>query len=78
MGDAMLGTMSKKKANSSAASGPKDRGPVLFIRLKPEMEQALQAFIGAQDVEPDRSAVGLKALSEFLEKRGFWPPAGEK
>ncbi len=75
----MFGTMSKKKANPPAtSSGSKDRGPVLFIRLKPDMEEALQAFIGAQDVEPDRSAVGLKALSEFLEKRGFWPPPSEK
>ena len=47
---------------------------VLFIRLDADTEAALVAYIAAQDVEPDRSAVGKKALHEFLSKRGHWPP----
>ncbi len=63
---------SKPKKGQKAA--PKDRGPVLYVRLDNTTEQALQAFMKAQTVEPDRSAVGMKALHEFLAKHGFWPP----
>jgi predicted transcriptional regulator len=49
----------------------KSRGPVLFIRLDDRTEAELVAFMRAQRVEPDRSAVGLKALHEFLEREGF-------
>lgn len=63
--------MSKQKPPKP---GSKDRGPVLYLRLDEPTEDALQAFIRAQTVEPDRTAVGLKALHEFLAKHGFWPP----
>ncbi len=49
----------------------KPRGPVLFVRLDDQTESELVAFIRAQRVEPDRSAVGMKALHEFLVKEGF-------
>lgn len=66
----MRDTMSKKPAKKS---GSKDGG-VLAIRLDKATEAALMAFIAAQAVEPDRSAVGLKSLHEFLQRHGFWPP----
>jgi hypothetical protein len=47
--------------------------PVLYLRLTAEHEAALQAFIGRQRVKPDRTAVGLTALEEFLRKEGDWP-----
>lgn len=65
-----MNVMSKQKPKPA-----KDRGPVLYIRLDDPTEAALQAFIKAQTVEPDRTAVGLKSLHEFLTKHGFWPPA---
>jgi len=66
--------MSKpKKVDSKAA--PKDRGPVLYLRLTADHEKALQAFINAQRIKPDRTAVGLTALEELLAKEGHWPPA---
>lgn len=65
----MLGMTEKKQAKKTS----KDRGPALFVRIDDDTEAALQDFIGAQDVPPDRQAVGLKALHEFLAKRGHWP-----
>lgn len=61
-----MGKQKQKKAS-------KDRGPVLYLRLDDETEASLQAFIAAQRVEPDRTAVGLKALREFLSREGYWP-----
>lgn len=68
----MISVMERKKAN--AKKEPKPKKPVLFIQLTAEEESALSAFIAAQTVEPDRSAVGRKALIRFLESQGFWPP----
>ena len=54
--------------------GKKSRGPVLFIQLTDEENGYLLDFIQAQTVEPDRSAVGKKALKKFLRELGYWPP----
>lgn len=47
---------------------------MLYLRLPPELDAALQAFIAAQRIRPDRTAVGLTALEELLAKEGYWPP----
>jgi rRNA pseudouridine-1189 N-methylase Emg1 (Nep1/Mra1 family) len=67
----MLAVMSKKKA---PAGEKKPKPPVLYLRVSEEHEAALQAFISAQRIKPDRTAVGLTALEELLAKEGFWPP----
>lgn len=54
--------------------GTYPNGPVLFLRMGKDTEDAIQAFIASQVVPPDRTAVGLSALHEFLAKHGFWPP----
>lgn len=73
----MLDTMSKpRKPRSDKADKPK-RGPVLFITLDHATDESLQAFIAHQRVAPDRAAVGLKALHEFLEREGYWPPKNQ-
>ena len=54
------------------------KAPVLYLRLTPEHEVALLAFINAQRIKPDRTAVGLTALEELLAKDGFWPPKPPK
>jgi hypothetical protein len=69
----MLPVMGKKR-KSSEGKGAKPPRLVLFVSLTRADEDALQAYIAEQDVSPDRSAVGLKALHEFLAKRGHWPP----
>ena len=66
-----MGCMSKKPANA-------DKPPVLYLRLTPEHEAALQSFMSRQRVKPDRTAVGLTALEEFLSKEGDWPPPKPK
>lgn len=66
-----MSVMSKQRPKKA---GSKDRGPVLYLRLDDAHEAALQSFIAAQPVPPDRTAVGLKALEELLAKHGHWPP----
>lgn len=68
----------KKPDDPQPAKTSKRRGPVLFISLDANTEASLVAFISSQVVEPDRSAVGLKALREFLAKQGYWPPPKPK
>ncbi len=63
-----------KSPKAPKASGGKPKGPTLFIRMTQAHENALAAFIAAQAVSPERPAVGLKALEEFLAKHGYWPP----
>jgi hypothetical protein len=69
----MLAVMSERKKPSPKSKG---RGPVVFLTLDPDTETGLTSFIAAQDVAPDRAAVALKALREFLRSRGHYPPPG--
>lgn len=48
--------------------------PLLFMRISEKVHQALQAFIATQRVPPERTTVGIQALTEFLEREGHWPP----
>lgn len=68
-----MATMSKKRE-----SMPKSKANVLFMRLSQDVENALVAFQNAQRVKPDRTAIGLTALLEFLEREGYWPPKAEE
>lgn len=68
----MTDTMSKKKGEPKGEKKP--RGPVLYVQLTDAEESALLAFIQSQPAEPDRSAVGRKALHDFLRQHGHWPP----
>lgn len=65
-----VATKRPKPSGDADASKP----PVLYLRITPEHEAAIQAFLGRQRVRPDRTAVGLTALEEFLAKEGLWPP----
>jgi len=75
----MTDTMPRKPKPQSRPEQPasKSRGPTVMIRPDPQTEAELVAYINAQDVAPDRSAVGLKALREFLVSRGFRKPDGK-
>lgn len=72
----MPGVSKQKPPKKAGATG--DRGPVLYLRLSAEHEAALQRFITAQRIKPDRTAVGLTALEELLQREGFWPPPPKK
>lgn len=67
----MSGTMSKAKSKGGRG---KPRGPVLYLRIDPQLESALQSFIEKQRIRPDKTAVVTTALQELLEREGFWPP----
>jgi hypothetical protein len=49
------------------------RGPVVFVTLDAVTEASLVAFIEAQPVQPDRAAVGLTAIRDFLKRQGYFP-----
>lgn len=62
----------KKKAGAKPP-----RGPAFTIRFGPERDAAIQRYIDLQEVQPDKTAVVLKAVDKFLAEKGLWPP-GQK
>jgi len=58
-------------AKRPAKPDPAKKRNVVFVTLDDATEEALQRFIEAQRIRPDRSAVGQAAIVEFLEKEGF-------
>jgi hypothetical protein len=65
--------MSKNKPGRPKSSTP-PREKILAMRLPVEVEAALAAFIAGQKFPPTATAVGLRALEDFLRKEGFYPP----
>lgn len=45
------------------------------VHMTPELLAALDRFIAAQEVRPERPAVCRTALEQFLAAKGFWKPA---
>jgi hypothetical protein len=69
--------MAKKK--DSPASPPADKPrQVVFMTLDDESWAALESFRASQDVAPERAAVCLKALRQFLTEREFIKPAARR
>lgn len=64
-----MAVMSKPK-KSTAAQDKKDRPPAFSLRLGDERDARIAYFIAAQTVEPDKSAVILKAIDHFLDSQG--------
>ena len=58
----MLGLMAEPKKKESRTH-----------RWNPEILEACEAYIAAQEVAPTEIAVLEAAAREFLAKRGFWP-----
>lgn len=67
-------SMSKAK-RKEPVEPDKPKRLVLYMQITQAHEDALTAFIAAQRIKPDRTAVGLTALEELLAKEGFWPPS---
>jgi hypothetical protein len=67
----MNATMPRPKKKPAPEKKPQ---PVLFLRLDAATEAALVGYINSQEAPPDRTAVGLAALRQFLTRHGFWPP----
>ena len=70
----MIASMGKKKPEKSSREAAKP--PPLFVRIDWPLHDAVQAFIESQPAPPDRTAVVVAALREFLAKHGHWPPKG--
>lgn len=70
-----MDTMSKQRKTKSEAAG---QDPIiLYVRLDADTSAALTEFLEAQPVAPERTAVTVKALREFLAHHGFWPRKGK-
>lgn len=65
--------MGKSKPSKKPVNATANKSPVLYVRLTDEHEAALAAYIARQKAKPDRQAVGLAALEEFLRAEGLWP-----
>jgi hypothetical protein len=69
----MSAVMSKKKpGRPKSATPPKER--ILAVRMPPDLETALESFRAAHTFPPDRTAVALRALENFLREQGHYPP----
>jgi len=62
-----MNTCMSKPKPSAPVTDKKDRGKVFNIRLGDDRDARLAEWIAAQTVEPDRTAVILKAIDFFLE-----------
>jgi hypothetical protein len=52
---------------------------VLYLRLPPDVADAVNRFIADQRMKPKKQELGLLAITEFLEREGYWkPPGGAK
>ncbi|VTS00800.1 unnamed protein product [Gemmata massiliana] len=60
-------SMAKTPSSKAPASEKKKRNTI-FITLDDATEERLQKFLKAQRVAPDRAAVGLTAILEFLDR----------
>jgi hypothetical protein len=65
----MIATMKRTKKDTEKTVKPaKARSPVLNLRLGEERERRIANFIASQVVPPDKTAVVLKALDDFLDR----------
>lgn len=56
------------KTPNAKASADKKKRNTIFITLDEATEERLVRFMDSQRVKPDRAAVGLTALLEFLDR----------
>jgi hypothetical protein len=61
------------KSTKRGAKSEKPKRNVVFVTLDEATEAALQRFLAAQRIPPERSAVGFAAIVEFLSKEGYPP-----
>jgi hypothetical protein len=78
-GNSAVMAKGKKTTNPPPPQPPDDDdgSVVLYIRMPPAVQQALADYIRSDPLKPKRQRVGLEALVEFLEAKGFWPPKSE-
>jgi hypothetical protein len=69
-GFGMLTLMPPKKKPGRLGKKPKNPG-MLMLRMDDATVAALEAYLGAQKVPPERTAVALVALRQFLTAEGF-------
>lgn len=68
----MTGTMGRKPKDATPPppDEPRKKRNAIFLTLDGETERRLQLFLGQHRIQPDRAAVALTALKEFLDREG--------
>lgn len=71
--------MAKKKPNGPGrpATGRKPT-ITIYARVRPELGEALEAYLASLRPRPTGTAVLEAALEDFLQGKGFWPPPQTK
>ena len=67
-------TAGTKKAGRPPVAEADKKSDSVYARLDKATLAAFEAFRDAQLFRPDRTAVIIKALHEYLERQGYWPP----
>jgi hypothetical protein len=62
--------MGNKKPKSVQGKRP---GRPVFVRLRPELDEALEAFLRSKRLAPSLTRVVEAALEDFLASQGFPP-----
>lgn len=72
--------MAKEQKNTKQPSRGRGRPrkyvapKTIHAEVSPEIGKAIEAYRNSLEYRPVMVDVLEKALTEFLEKRGFWPP----
>ncbi len=74
----MLSGMAKSKKNPPEPTTPKGRSQVYNVRLGHDLDASIAAYLASQEVPPDKSAVIVAAVRDFMKARGFYPPPEQK
>lgn len=68
-------TIEKPTSQKTQGSAkPKRTGEPFHIWIPRELDEAFHAFLNSLQFKPTATAIGIRALEEFLERHGFWPP----
>lgn len=73
--------MGRKKTNATKPSTAKpNRSPAyaIFVRINPELGDALDKYLGQARPQPTTRAVIETALQDFLTFHGCWPPSADE
>lgn len=68
--------MARKKTSKGGGGKKPNRTPAytIYVRVPPQMGEALEAFISAQHLPTTLTGVVQAALARYLEEGGHWPP----
>lgn len=70
----MPAVVKRKAGRPKSPTPPKEK--ILAVRIPPDLDAALESFRASHSFPPDRTAVTLRALANFLSEQGHHHPRG--